>query len=110
MPTRDDLQRMLVYLQRIEEKLLDMEDQLEVMASAKTSACCTGEAGKEFDPCDSTDNEDCDSSEPHVARRQPAGFTDGKKLKNQAAPKKTGKTSTASKGTKVPAKKGKLRR
>jgi len=39
MPTRDDLQRMLVYLQRIEQKLLDLEDRLEVMNSAKADPC-----------------------------------------------------------------------
>lgn len=100
MPTRDDLQRMLTYLQRIEEKLLDLEDRLDVMAS--------GKAGNPVDACSCADDEDCGCPEVPSHKRQPAGFTNGKKLKNQGSAKRS--VAPVKKPAKSGSAKGKARR
>ncbi len=41
MPTRTDLERILTYLQRIESRLLDLEDRLDLVGSPTTHATAT---------------------------------------------------------------------
>ncbi|MBF0501040.1 MAG: hypothetical protein HQM09_12955 [Candidatus Riflebacteria bacterium] len=80
MPTKGDLERILSYLQRIEEKLLDLEDHIQVMEQrSETVTCNKPEKGSK--PA-------APSASKAPAKKAPAKKTAGSAKKSPASGKK----------------------